>query len=150
MRAGPHTARGFSLVVAIFVILVLAALGAFAIKIGLSQDQTATLDLLVARAQAAADSGIEYGANRVLKGGAGCAPTGTTYTPLTLATPGLSGFKITVTCTSTPHGLLSASNPIPKTYNVYALISVAQRGTYGTPDFVSRTARRSVNDSPLP
>ena len=70
-----RAARGFALLAAIFVLLVLAALAAFAFRIGLNQQQTASYDVLLARAQAAADSGLEYGANRALKAGSCAAST---------------------------------------------------------------------------
>jgi MSHA biogenesis protein MshP len=134
-RAGCE--RGFSLIAAIFVILVLAALGAFALRIGVTQQQTAMFDLSIARAQAAADSGIEYGANRALKA-ATCAAT-TTLSP---TAPGLSGFTITVTCSASTHNITGIA------YQSYSLTSTARRGNYGAPDFVSRPVTRTVTNAP--
>jgi MSHA biogenesis protein MshP len=137
-----HPERGFSLIAAIFVILVLGALGLFAVRVGTTQQQTAAFDLSIARAQAAADSGIEYGANRALKA-ASCPVATTTLAP---AAPGMSGFTITVTCSALPHSIGPASPP-PQ-YSTYFLTSTARRGTYGKPDFVSRTVTRTVNNAP--
>jgi MSHA biogenesis protein MshP len=132
--------RGFSLIAAIFVILVLAALGMFALRVGTTQQQTATFDLMIARAQAAADSGIEYGANRGLK--AASCPATTTLTP---TATGMSGFTITVTCSVTTHKIGVSPGT---TYSAYSLTSTARRGTYGTADFVARTVTRTVTNAP--
>jgi Tfp pilus assembly protein PilX len=134
MRRG---ARGFSLIVTIFVILVLAALGAFAVRIGITQQQTMNFSLLNARAQSAADSGIEYGANQALLG-ANCSAS----TVLNLAAPGLSGFTVTVTCSASAHNVAGTI------YQAYALSATAQHGTYASSDFVQRTATRTVSNAP--
>jgi MSHA biogenesis protein MshP len=137
--ACPRVDGGFALVAAIFVLLTLAALAAFAFRIGLNQQQTASYDLLVVRAQAAADSGIEYAANQALKSGS-CLSS----TPLTLTAVGLSGFTVTVTCQRSPvlHRIGAQSYP------AFTLTSTARRGTYGSADFVSRTAAASVSTAP--
>jgi len=139
-RPGARGARGFSLIAAIFVILVLGALAAFAVRVGATQQQTADFALLNARAQAAADSGIEFGTNQALLHGS-CPAAATT---LNLTAVGLKGFTVTVTCTVTNHQI----GALPTTYQAYALTSVAQLGTYGTSGYVARTAARTVNNAP--
>jgi MSHA biogenesis protein MshP len=129
--------QGFSLIVTIFVIVVLAALGFFALQIAETQQQSVDYGLLNARAQSAAASGIQYGANRALKAGV-CAASKT----LNLTATGLTGFSVIVTCTTTTH-TVSGTN-----YQSYALNAVAQRGTYGNPDFVQATQSLSVNNAP--
>lgn len=138
--SGARTARGFALIAAVFVMLVLAALAAFAVQIGATQQQTADFALLNARAQAAADSGIEFGTNQALVHGS-CAAS----TTLDLTAVGLQGFTVTVTCTMTNHQIGAAP---PTAYHAYALTSVAQLGTYGTSGYVARTAVRTVSDAP--
>ena len=132
-----RVARGFSLLVTLFVILVLAALAAFAMRIGATQGQSVDFGLLNARAQAAAASGIEYGANRALRA-AICAPS----TTLVLGAVGLKGFSVTVTCSASMHTVSGTS------YEAYLLTATAQRGTYGSPDFVQASETRSVNNAP--
>ena len=134
-------AGGFALIAAIFVILVLAALALFAVRIGATQQQTADYALLNARARLAADSGIEYGTNQALLHGS-CPAAATT---LSLTAVGLNGFTVKVTCTVTNHQIGAAP---PTTYHAYALTSVAQLGIYGTSGYVARTATRTVNDAP--
>jgi len=132
-----RAARGFSLLVTLFVILVLAALATFAVRIGATQAQSVDFGLLNARARAAAASGIEYGTNRALHA-ASCAPS----TTLNLTAVGLKGFSVTVTCTASTH-MVSGTN-----YQAYLLTAAAQRGTYGSPDFVQASETRSVNNAP--
>lgn len=128
---GPASQRGFSLIAAVFLIVVLAALGTFAARMAVTQQETVNLALLEAQAQAAANSGIEYGANRALRGSQ-CVPSRT----LTLAGAGLAGVTVVVQCTLTVH--------VPSGKTSYALISTATRGRYGRADFVSRQASRTV------
>lgn len=141
MRRGAHAARGFALIAAIFVILVLAALAAFAVRIGAAQRQTADFGLLNARAQLAADSGIEYGINQALVHGS-CPVPATTLNPTAV---GLKGFVVVVTCQPSNHQIGPAP---PVTYHAYVLTAVAQLGTYGTSGYVARSATRAVTDAP--
>jgi MSHA biogenesis protein MshP len=118
--------RGFALVAALFLIVVVAALGAFAVRISAGQQQTVNLALLTARALAAADSGIEFGAYQALYG------TGCASATLNLTEAGLNGFTVSVTCAATAH--TESGGPI----NVYRVDATASLGTYGMPDYVSR------------
>jgi MSHA biogenesis protein MshP len=122
--------RGFSLIAVIFMIVVLAALGAFAVNISVSQQQTGNLALLEARTAAAAHAGIEYGAYMARAGT--CAAS----TPLPLSGGPLAGFVVTVQCAQSPdHG---------NSHFSFSLTATATTGAYGTPDFVSRTASLTV------
>jgi MSHA biogenesis protein MshP len=133
---------GFSLVAAIFLIVVLAALGAFAVQVAMTQYQSSNLELLQARAQAAAEAGIEYGANITLQRAVPyCLPT-----TLNLTQGALAGFVVKVTCTSTTHQIYTGATPT--TYTVYALTATASNGTYGAQDYVSRTVSRNVTNAP--
>src|SRR5690348_5360454 len=91
----PRSQRGFSLIAAIFLIIVLAALGTFAVRIAMTQQQMVNFAVLEAQALAYANSGIEYGANRALK-----ASTCLNSTSMTLG----GTFTVTVACSVTPHG----------------------------------------------
>lgn len=134
---------GFSLVAAIFLIVVLAALGAFAVQVAMTQYQSSTSELLQARAQAAAEAGIEYGANLALRRvPASCLATNT----LNLTRGALKGFVVKVTCTSTTHQIYTGVTP--NTYTVYALAATASEGTYGAQDYVARTVTRNVTNAP--
>ena len=145
MSAGKQA--GFSLVAAIFLIVILAALGAFAVQVALTQYQTSTLELLQARAQAAAEAGIEYGANLTLRASPLICASAPSTTTLALTQGALTGFIVKVTCTPTQHQLYSGTTAL--TYTVYALAATASEGTYGAQDYVTRTVTRNVTLAPL-
>jgi MSHA biogenesis protein MshP len=132
--------RGVVLIAALFMIIVLAGLGIFAVRLGAGQQQSVNLALLGVRAQAAADSGVELGANRALKG-AGCAPLLplTTTVAVTLTEAALNGFNVSVICSHSNQTVGAV------TYDVYRLSAFAQSGAYGTPAYVARTASRTVS-----
>jgi len=129
--------RGMSLVAALFVMVVLALLCLFAVRVGASGEQGATAQVLQSRAEAAARSGIEYGANRALRA-ASCPNLATVG--LTQST--LAGFTLTVQCTRADH-LIGAV-----TYQTYLIDSLAQRGVYGTADYAARRMTKTVTNAP--
>ncbi len=128
--------RGFALVAAIFLVVVLALLGIFLVRVSGVQNQTVNVALLGARAFEAARSGIEWGAFQALNA-ASC-----TTTTLNFSEGGLNGFDVEVTCTSSTHSETGS------TYNVYVIDAVASDGTYGQPDYVSRRMQATVTDAP--
>jgi len=96
--------RGFSLVSAIFLLVVVAALGTFAVTLSTTQQQSAALDVMGARAYQAARAGIEWGAYQVLPASAAVFATACRAgnTSQNVAPPGtLSGFTVSVGCTAT-------------------------------------------------
>lgn len=127
---------GFALVAAVFLIVVLAAVGAFAVQVAMSDSQGGNLEVLETGTQAAADAGIGYAAGLAL----GAAGTCRANSTLRL-TQGL-GFTIQLGCIRTQHVIG------PKTYYAYALTAAASSGTYGRPDYVARTATRTVTSAP--
>ncbi len=115
-HARPH---GFAIVSAIFILVVLAALGAFIVSVTTGQQIGSTLDFQGVRAYQAARAGIEWGIYQVqatpaynFSYGAGPGPVGTglsndaracpaspaSFTP---AAPTLATFTVTVTCAAT-------------------------------------------------
>lgn len=138
---GPCT-RGFSIIAALFLIVVLAVLGAFAVRIGAGQQQTVNLQLLSTRALAAANSGIDWGAYRAMAPAPNVKSCGATTLNFTEAA--LNGFTVNVVCVSTPHMECPAATP----NCVYRIDSTATLGTYGSPDFVSRHVYATFTDIP--
>jgi len=132
-----HRQRGFSLVAAIFIVVVLAALGAFMVTLSALQHATASSAVQGARAFQAAQSGIEWGIYQALNGAA-CDGTPGSFG---LSGPGLDGFQVTVVCTFTQHQERS------DTYNVYTINSAATFGTFGNPDFASRSLVATVTNA---
>ena len=129
--------RGFSLVSAIFLLVVIAALGTFAVTLSTTQHQSAAMDVMGARAYQASRAGIEWGAYQVLPnsavvgGFAANCRTGATASTVSL-TNTLSGFNVNVGCSATSH----VEDAI--TLWVYQLTSTATQGTAATPDYVER------------
>ncbi|MDZ7642984.1 MAG: hypothetical protein U5K76_01365 [Woeseiaceae bacterium] len=134
-RIGTARQRGFSLVPALFLLIVLAALGAVAVRLTAVQQQTTVLAIQGARAYAAARAGVEQAVYDALVNG-NCG--GTT---LNLAEGGLAGFVVEVGCASTVHAEGAS------TTTVYTIEAFAQAGAYGTPDYVSRRLRTTVTDA---
>ena len=111
--------RGFSIVTAIFLVVVLGLLAAFIVAVTGMQVSSHQLDILGTRAYQAARAGIEWGAYRVLDpnntiNAASCAVpdmplcpgsppgiAGTTNLPAGSLAGSLASFTVTVTCTRT-------------------------------------------------
>jgi MSHA biogenesis protein MshP len=125
--------RGFALVSAVFLLVVIAALGAFAVRINTNQQHGADLDLAMVRAEAAAQSGIQYAAARLLVPNS-CNP-GIDGQSLPLP----QGYNVILQCN--PLVGVQVVNTVAT--NVFLVTATATRGQYGSPEFVSRqrTAR---------
>jgi MSHA biogenesis protein MshP len=131
----PGRQRGIALVAAVFLLVTLASLGAFAVRVGLVQQQTVTSSLRAAQAFHAARSGIAWAAHEAL-GSGWCASS-----TLNLSEAGTSGFRLRVDCTSSTH------NEGPGTTTVYVIDTLAEAGTYGGPDYVSRRIQAKITDA---
>ena len=129
--------RGFGLISALFLLLVLSAAAAF--MLNLSGVQRSTVNLAIQRAHAlqAARSGIEWGIWQLANN-----PTCFVATNLGLTEGGLSGFTVNVTCTSTDHTEAMTNS------SVYQIVSIAKQGTYGDPDYARRRLRVTISDAP--
>ena len=94
MSSALKTRAGFSLLAAIFLLVVLGALAAYMVVIGSVQQATPVFALQGAQAEKAARSGVEWALHQALQAGAVAATCGNTpATPTTnsfnLAGPGL-------------------------------------------------------------
>jgi MSHA biogenesis protein MshP len=122
--------RGFALIGALFVLVVLAALGAFAVRINMTQQHGADLDLQQLRAEAALNTGIEFAATRLLA-------SAVTDNCGDLAAPPPNipgGYQVAFPgpCTRVQYLI----NGVQVT--VYTINVTSTRGVYGTPEFVQR------------
>lgn len=138
-----HRQHGFSLVAALFVLVVLGALGVYMVTISAVQQQTVSYAYFSARAYQAARSGIEWGIYTALND-----------TDCTSFPPGspkvidftdgmLKGFQATITCTLTSHQEKSNS------FNIYNLRAVSEtdRASFGSLDYVSREIQVTITDA---
>ncbi|GAB4295301.1 MAG: hypothetical protein Kow0096_12030 [Thiohalomonadaceae bacterium] len=137
MNRSQRHLHGFSLVSALFLLVVLGALGAYMVGISGTQQFTTVQALQGAKAYHAARSGTEWGIAAAIAGGACPADT-------TLAGGDLNGFQVDVTCTSTSH------QEAGSTYNVYEITAFAQTNTpaYGQPGYAARRLTVIVTDAP--
>jgi MSHA biogenesis protein MshP len=134
------SARGFALVPALFLLVVLGTLAIVAVRVGTGQQHAVTIDLLQARALAAANAGIEWGAYSALTRpppNGSCAAT----TTLSLTEASLNGFSVVVTCTDTVFTNGTANN------NSYIITATATYGTYGQPSYVRRVVSATFTDA---
>jgi MSHA biogenesis protein MshP len=127
MKTIQNIQHGFSLISAIFLLVVIAALGTFAVTLSTIQQQSAALDVMGARAYQAARAGIEWGAYQALRSSSCSASTTLAALPGTLA-----NFTVTVQCSST------AASEAGTAITIYQLISTAKQGAVTTPDYVER------------
>jgi MSHA biogenesis protein MshP len=132
MRA-QRRAAGFTLVSAIFLMVVLAVLAVSLVSLGTVQHITSAQMLQSVRANYAARAGVEW-AIATAKTPGGCV-SGPAFTP----GGALGAFTVTVTCTRTDHAVGAAT---PQAYYLVDVLAVG--GTYGTPDFVRRHAEAKV------
>jgi MSHA biogenesis protein MshP len=126
--------RGFSLVSAIFLLVVLAALGVYAVRINTLQQQTVTAGLRAAQAFQAARTGVSWGAYRALATDACVSGT------LNLTEGATGGFRVGVQCTQSTH------TEGADTVCVYVFDVRAEAGAYGGPDYVSRRLQTKITD----
>ena len=107
----PETQKGFSLVAAIFLLVVLALLGALIASVTGMQQASGQLDLVGVRAYHSARAGLEWGASQVLDpnntlNAGSCAVINmpscpASPQPLPALGGSLSGFTVTMTCAQT-------------------------------------------------
>ena len=138
LRAG---SRGFAIVSAIFILVVLGALGAFIVNVSTHQQTGSALDVQGVRAYQAARAGVEWGVYQVqatpaynFSYGPGPGPVGTALpntracpaspTSFVPAAPTLAAFTVTVTCVRTPVDDAPANNPT-NSPAVYSLVATA-------------------------
>ena len=134
MSSSRGAQRGFALMSAIFLLVVLASLGAYVVRMSSVQQQTVNLALLSAQAFHAAKSGVAWGAHQAVNLGICGATT------LNLAEGGSNGFTVDVSCTQTAHVEAGAA------IQVYIIDVIAESGAYGGPDYVSRRLQVKVTD----
>lgn len=125
--------KGITLVGAIFVLVIVSLLGRYLINITGVQRQTSIMTLQSARAYQAANTGIEWGIDRIINGPNICLAN------QVLQAPAIANFNITVSCIN-----LGAINEDGVIRTVYQITSESTHGVYGQQDFVSRELQATV------
>ena len=144
----PNKQAGFSLVTAIFILVVLASLMTYMLNLNVLQQSTVVLNIQGARAMQAARAGIEYGIYQALSGAA-CSPGANTSETLNFATSesALKAFSVRLDCQASAH------NEGATALVFYTLTALAENGAYAAgananPDYISRRLRVTVSRPP--
>ena len=145
-RAGQS---GFSLVVAIFLLVVVSGLIAYMVNLTAVQHSTLALSVQGARAMQAARSGLDYAIFQVNQPGGTCGDVaGSIGFPA--SAPELETFTVQLTCNSTTH----SEDPVGgSSFDVFELTATAVAGNYiragfASPDYVSRQIRATISPEP--
>jgi len=131
--------QGFSLIAAIFVVVILGAIGGFIVAVSTAQKATTATTLKATRAYQAARSGIEWGIYRaVIDGVCVAGPTSVDVS----GASGLGAFNaVQIACGVTVHQ--EGATPI----SVYVITSTASSGVFGETYYVSRQIRVTVTNA---
>ncbi len=144
-----RTQRGFAAIAAIFLVVILAALGAFMVTFSNTQQLTSAQDIQGSRAYWAARAGLEWGIGSVVASTAtppACpvlpVPAPPSSSPAssttTLATTFDGGFEVEVTCTRVDYIEAAA------TKSIYQFTSVASTGSIGSIGYIERSISASM------
>lgn len=123
--------HGFSIVSALFLLVVLATLGAFMATFSSVQHTTSAMDVRGAQAYQAARAGIEWGTYQVLRANSCTA---------TQALGDVAGFAVTVQCVQSgtyTEGVTAVT--------VYQITSTANSGVVGSLAYVERQLQATVS-----
>ena len=118
--------RGFLLPAAVFLLVVLAGLAAFLLRVSATAQQDAAFDIQGARAYQAARAGIDLGLFQVQRNSV-CIGSQSVTLPA-----GFNGFSVTLTCSAT------AFQEGGNARALYQLVATASYGTVASSDFVER------------
>jgi len=143
--------RGFAMITAIFLLVILGSFCAFAVTFATNSAATHAISVQGARAYEAARTGLEWATYQVKDPNGTLAPGATNlpdcFATKTLALPATMGsFTVQVTCTRYP--TFSASPNFHeeggKRSAYYVVISTATQGTAGGVDYVERRLESRV------
>ncbi len=153
MSARPLRAvRGFALMTAIFLLVVLSAFAAFAVSFTTNTAATHALSVQGVRAYEAARAGLEW-ATYQIKDPNGTLSPGATNLPACFASPtalslppAMGGFSVQVTCTRYPSASATPSyhEEGNKRSAYYVVVATATLGAAGTVDYVERRLESRV------
>lgn len=129
----PRAESGFVLPTAIFLLVVLAALGSYMVSLSRASHISSALDMQGGRSYQAARAGIEWAAWQSIQNAAayGCATAGTSSNVISFSAD-LASFTTTVACSSATYD--EGGN----TVRVYSITSTASSGEAASNDYVER------------
>lgn len=121
--------RGFGLVAALFVIVIIAGVIAAMARMAVTQNATNSMGIQQARAYQAARAGLEYGIAQVL------ASPNCAFDP---SLPLDDGFTVVLSCSSSGPSPVLDEEGVGKTVTFYTLEATAEYGSAGNPDYAYR------------
>jgi MSHA biogenesis protein MshP len=138
LSARKKTQRGFAIVAAIFLLVVLALLGAVIVSLSSTQQMGVTRDLQGSRAYFAARVGTEWGVYQALQASS-CAASST----LPALAGSAAGFTVQVQCARFP--AVGSFDEGGAAVVVYQITSTATQGTFGALNYVERQLQSVVS-----
>jgi MSHA biogenesis protein MshP len=113
------TQRGFGIIAAIVILVIMATLAAALVRLGTTQQITSVQDILSARAWQTARAGTEWGLYQALGPAASCTPA------TTLDLRAATGFSVTVTCAAKSFNEGETAPGVPFVTTTYSIEAVA-------------------------
>jgi MSHA biogenesis protein MshP len=137
---GNNIQRGFSLVSAIFLLVVLAALGAAMVTFSTAQNQGLAMDVMGSRAYQAANAGVEWAAYNIATTSGVPVVFGPRFVPATPSALGgnLAPFTVWVGYTAVARSDAADSGSAAGTLWTYDIAASAVFGVPGSADYVER------------
>jgi MSHA biogenesis protein MshP len=132
---------GFTLITAIFLLVVVALLMSYIVSLRAVQQSTLVYGVQGARAMQAARAGLEWGIYQAIN--EPTSPTCLASSDEFSGSGAISNFAINVTCTASP-GHFEGSHET----TIFRLTSTATTGEYGTLDYVFRRLQTTISASP--
>jgi MSHA biogenesis protein MshP len=139
LRTIEHRQRGFAAVAAIFLVVILAALGGFMVSFSNTQQLTSAQDIQGTRAYWAARAGLEWAVGAIVASAP--VPPATTPAatcPVSAPPASIDGFGLTITCN---RQLYTEGT---KSVYIFRIISVASIGTAGSIGRIERSVSASL------
>lgn len=138
----PARIAGSALITAIFLVIVLASLGAAMVGLSNVQQDTVAKAVISSRVYYGAKTGLDWSVQRLITDAAPPARCAGSF-PATFSPTGagMSGVSVTVTCASSQHGAGTTSF-------TYYITSIATTGTLGTLSYAERRMEATVSNIP--
>ncbi len=124
--------QGFSIVIAIFILVVLGLLGSYMVRMSGVQQATSNYALQGAKAYQAAKAGLGWAIAKISAGGS-CVDVN-----MVITIPDLTGFTVSLKCSSASYQEGSDTSVI------FQLGAHSEFGAYGSADYVSRELEVSI------
>jgi MSHA biogenesis protein MshP len=117
----PRHAAGFTTIAAVFIVVVLAALGAFMLTFSNTQHLTSATDLQGSRAYRACQAGVQWMAGKLAVDHSACPAASATFT--------VDDFSVTATCALNTYNEGGAVSAGGADINVFWISSTATQGS---------------------